>query len=31
VSSALKSAPNARLVNVRVDLSTRIILGIWRE
>lgn len=31
LSSALKSAPNARLVNVRADLNTRIILGIWRE
>lgn len=31
LSSALKSAPNARLVNVRADLNTRIILGIWRQ
>jgi hypothetical protein len=31
VSSASRSAPNARLVNVRADLNTRIILGIWRQ
>jgi hypothetical protein len=31
VSSAAKSAPNALLVNVRADLNTRIILGIWRQ
>jgi hypothetical protein len=31
LSSALKDAPNARLVNVRADLHTRIILGIWRQ
>jgi hypothetical protein len=31
LASALKSAPNARLVNVRADLNTKIILGIWRE
>jgi hypothetical protein len=31
LASALKSAPNARLVNVRADLNTKIILGIWRQ
>jgi hypothetical protein len=31
LASALKSAPSARLVNVRADLNTRIILGIWRQ
>jgi hypothetical protein len=31
VASASKSAPDARLVNVRADLNTRIILGIWRQ
>jgi hypothetical protein len=31
VSDASKSAPNARLVDVRADLNTRIILGIWRQ
>jgi hypothetical protein len=31
LSFALKSAPSARLVNVRADLNTRIVLGIWRK
>jgi hypothetical protein len=31
LASALKSAPNSRLVNVRADLNTRIILGVWRQ
>jgi hypothetical protein len=31
LSAALKSAPNARVVNVRADLNTKIILGIWRQ
>jgi hypothetical protein len=31
VSDASKSAPNARLVDVRADLNTRIILGVWRQ
>jgi hypothetical protein len=31
VSSAAKSAPDARLVDVRADLNTKIILGIWRQ
>lgn len=31
VSDALRSAPNARLANVQVDLHTRIILGVWRQ
>jgi hypothetical protein len=31
VSRALASTPNARLVDVRADLQTRIILGVWRQ
>jgi hypothetical protein len=31
LASALKSAPNSRLVDVRADLNTKVILGIWRE
>jgi hypothetical protein len=31
VSQALAQAPGARLVNVRADLATRIILGVWRQ
>jgi hypothetical protein len=31
VAAALQSAPNARLVDARADLHTRIILGVWRQ
>ena len=31
MSSAQRSAPNAHLTDVRADMNTRIILGIWRE
>lgn len=31
VSSALADSPGKRLVNVRADLQTRIILGVWRQ
>jgi hypothetical protein len=31
VASARQSAPHAPLVNVRADLHTRIILGVWRQ
>jgi hypothetical protein len=31
MSSAQKLAPNAHLTDVRADMRTRIILGIWRE
>lgn len=30
-ANALTGAPGARLVNVRADLHTTIILGVWRE
>jgi hypothetical protein len=31
VAAAAALAPNARLANVRADLNTRIILGVWRQ
>ena len=31
VADALSDAPGARLVDVRADLRTKIILGIWRQ
>jgi hypothetical protein len=31
VADALSDAPGARLVDVRADLQTKIILGIWRQ
>jgi len=31
MSAAHKMAPNGRLTDVRADMKTRIILGIWRE
>ena len=31
VSSALAGAPNSRLVAVRADMNTKIILGVWRQ
>jgi hypothetical protein len=31
VSSALGAMPGARLADVRADLQTRIILGVWRQ
>ena len=31
VSNALADTPGARLVDVRADLQTKIILGIWRQ
>lgn len=31
VASALRAAPNSRLVAVRADMNTRIILGVWRQ
>ena len=31
LSAAQRSAPTSHLANVRADLNTRIILGIWRE
>lgn len=31
VANALATTPGARLVNVRADMQTKIILGIWRQ
>lgn len=31
IASAMEAAPNTRLVGVRADLNTRIILGVWRQ